>query len=298
MEDNASRSLFITLFRVVSKEREVFMEKMKKISKYRVSILRPGGNDTMLIKGLIKDPDRKKLINDQMMALFPNVEQVGFYDFNLRTNIATLDMAGGEFCGNALRSLAFLILKAKDGKILAKVSGTKQILKAGVQVNKAYAQMPILKKQSCVKKLKNNLFEVKLEGILFLITKKPKASGPKKLKQFGFNLLEKKKLLYSNPAAGVVFITKKQKANFSIDPIVWVRDIKTLFYESSCASGSAAVGLWAAEKKNVLTELKIKQPSGQSISVSVKQNRSAFKEVLINGSVELLESTTVLLRED
>lgn len=259
------------------------------------SILRPGGNDTMLIKGLVKDPAKKKLINDQMMSLYPNVEQVGFYKFNAKTKLATLEMAGGEFCGNALRSLAYLILSGKAGEINVRVSGTNQELLAGVKENEAYAQMPVLKNLSSVRKIAKNLSLIKLEGIMYLITKKPKDFTSKELKKLGKNLLKENGLLYSEPAAGVIFVTSNQPLLY-IDPVVWVRDIQTLFYETACASGTAAVGLWKSKQSGLpLIELTVRQPSGQFISVSIERNNKEFKKAFIWGSVELIENKTIKL---
>lgn len=267
-----------------------------KTIKYRFSILRPGGNDTVLIKGLVKNPAKKKLINDQMMSLYPNVEQVGFYEFNPKTNIATLEMAGGEFCGNALRSLAFLVLNGKKGTISAKVSGVKTRLKTGViKTNEVYAQMPILNSLDSVQDLDANSSLVTLEGISHLITKRPKNLNKEELKDFGKKLLTKANLLTSVPASGVMFISQTNKT-LTLDPIVWVRDIQTLFYETACASGTAAIGLWQSSKsKTDQTELRIKQPSGYYINVSVKRNKNSFIGAKIWGKVELINQQNIEL---
>ncbi len=265
------------------------MENKLDKNQYSFTILRPSGNDTMLIKGLVKDPIEKKLINDQMMSLYPNVEQVGFYEFNPKTNTATLEMAGGEFCGNALRSLAFLVLKGKKGEIFAKVSGVKDKLKAGItKTNEAYALMPIYSSLDSVQKIDNNLFKVSLSGITYLITPIPKNKSTAKLKKIGFSLLKKTGLAYSEPACGVMFWSKRKK-QYKLDPVVWVRDIKTLFYETACASGTAALGLWLA-KTNPSSKIQtsIIQPSTQPIRVTVTKNAKGFEQTIINGPIEIL----------
>lgn len=261
--------------------------KINRKTKYQFAILRPGGNDTMLIKGVIKNPAQKKFINDQMMNLFPNIEQVGFYDFDLKTTTATLEMAGGEFCGNALRSLAYLLLEGKDGDLEVNVSGTTKKLIAGVENNQAYAQIPILNDLNSVKILKGNTI-VSLEGITHLITKKYPGLNPIQLKRLGKQLLSEAGLLKSVPAAGVMFTTQTD-TELKIDPIVWVRNIKTLFYETACASGTAAVGLYKAKQSALYrTEIKIKQPSGYYISVSVARNQQSFINAQIRGTVKII----------
>lgn len=272
-----------------------------KRNRYEFSILRPGGNDTLLIKGLVKNPINKKLINDQAMGLYPNVEQVGFYEFNSKTNTAILEMAGGEFCGNALRSLAFLLLDGEKGEMKFKVSGVKRILKAGVsKKNTAYAQMPVLKDPRSVRKIEPNLWLVALEGISHLIKITPQKLNPDKAKMLAKRLLQKTSLLNSKPAAGVMFVKKSNlDSELKVEPVVWVRDIETFFYETACASGTAALGLWKTkDSPSLTTKLKVKQPSGYYINALVKKSRKFFTYAQISGSIKLIEKCIVQLKEN
>lgn len=274
------------------------MEKQdKNKTKYQISILRPGGNNTMLIKGLVKNSNKKKLINDQMMSLYPNVEQVGFYEFNPKTNIATLEMAGGEFCGNATRSLAYLLLNGKQGQITVKVLGTSKGLKAGIRKeNTAFAQMPVTNFKS-IKKLRTNLFRVDLEGITQLVyiqneqvlSKRNRQINSQNLKSYAFKILQRENLIYSVPAAGVIFVTDRGKF-IEIKPIVWVRDIETLFYETACASGTAAVGIWKAfQTSKKVVNVKILQPSGKLIEAEISKKSKSLIDVYIDGEIEILQ---------
>lgn len=268
--------------------------KLKK-TKYQISILRPGGNNTMLIKGLVKNPIQKKFINDQMMNLFPNVEQIGFYDFSPNMKTVVLEMAGGEFCGNALRSIAYLVLDGKDGQIIAQVSGATKKLIAGVKNGNAYAQMPIFENVDCIKTINPTTFLVELEGIAHLITNRPKKLDQQQLKRLGKQLLATNNLLTTRSACGVMFISE-DKANLRIDPIVWVRDIQTLFHETACASGTAAIGLYKAKiSKLPQVNLKIKQPSGFYINTLVKKNKNGFAEAQIWGQIEIISQKTIKL---
>lgn len=256
---------------------------------YEFAILRPGGNDTMLIERLVKNPSKKKLINDQMMSLYPNVEQVGFYEFNPKTNIATLEMAGGEFCGNATRSLAYLLLKGKQGQIRVKVSGTTKELRAGIRKeNTAFAQMPVTSFKS-IKKSRTNLFRIDLEGITLLVYISNRQINPQKLKSYAFEILKRENLIYSVPAAGVMFITNRRKF-IELKPVVWVRDIETLFYETACASGTAAVGIWKAfQTPKKIVNVKILQPSGKFIEAEIYKKGKSLIDVYIDGEIEILQ---------
>lgn len=106
------------------------------------TILNPGGNITGLVSGIPSSRSRRKFINDAVMKRFPQVEQVGFLDMRGRR----LEMAGGEFCGNATRCAAYLLLDGKPGRISLSVSGAgDKKLRTRIDNNKlVWAQMPLL----------------------------------------------------------------------------------------------------------------------------------------------------------
>jgi diaminopimelate epimerase len=116
--------------------------------KINLTILNPGGNITVLVEGTNRSLNERKMINDKIMAKFSEIEQVGFIDYSP----TRLVMAGGEFCGNALRCAAFLTLKGKPGKTDISVSGTKQILKSRIDKKSiVWSQMPIFKNRDSVR---------------------------------------------------------------------------------------------------------------------------------------------------
>lgn len=243
----------------------------------------------MLIKGIVKKSS-KKLLNDLVMRMFPNVEQVGFYSFNRKKNSARLEMAGGEFCGNALRSLAYMLLKGKKGEITIAVSGTKERLRAGVKLpGTAYAQMPINSSKS-LKKLRNGLFRIDLGGITQLVCLDPiTTNDAEQLKTLALDILNKENLIYSVLASGVMFIEQK-KGFIKLKPVVWVRDIETILYETACASGTAAVGIWKAfQSKKKSVKVKVLQPSGKYIKAQINKKGKSLIEVFIDGEVEVIQ---------
>ena len=255
------------------------------------SILRPGGNDTALVDGIINDPLMRKSINDKIMKAYPNVEQVGFYE---EADFPALLMAGGEFCGNALRSLAYTVLKGQKGEKLFEVSGIKRLLKAGITSDgKTFAEMPIPQLVNPLLQLKNNLWMVELEGITHLITKQEKPFLPAEAKKVAKRLLEKSDLIKKQPAAGVMFVQENSN-ELEIIPIVWVRDIQTLFYETACASGTTAVALWKSAKRNTQENFPIKQPSGSIIEALVTKSEGNWA-VTIAGQVTTLQESIGLI---
>ncbi len=267
---------------------------MKK-NTYQITIIRPAGNDQLLIQGIV-DKQYRRAINDEMIRRFPNVEQVSFYEFDKKKNIGRLELAGGEFCGNATRTLAYLLLKGKLGTIKLQVSGTKHLLTAGVKKpNTAFAQMPIFANKQFVKKISNTLFRVDLEGITHLVSyEKILGRKPKELKSYARNILKEQGLLYSVPAAGVMFFTENNN-EINLQPIVWVRDIETILYETACASGTTAVGICQSlQEKNNYFKTIVRQPSSQSMTIEIIKNAQQIKKATIDGPIAILDERSVI----
>lgn len=260
-----------------------------KNKKINYTILRPGGNDTCLIQtdGLILLSDERREINNYFQNAYPNVEQVGFV--NCQT--PELMMAGGEFCGNATRSAAFLILDGKPGEVLIKASGVKQKLKAGVNSDgEAYAQMPILPTTSSIT-ADGSDFLVELEGITHFVDFTKNATDGLSTDEIKLKAMQaiKEKGLDSFPAAGVIYVAQDNES-LRIEPVVYVRDLDTLYYETACGSGTTALGMiLALQKGKSVKNIAILQPSGMSIKVSVDFEGTTFGYTQIQGAIELLK---------
>lgn len=261
----------------------------------RYSILRPGGNDTALVFGIEKNLEKRKQINNEIMSQNPNVEQVGFV--NLDKSSPELMMAGEEFCGNATRSTAWLVLDGKLGEIKIKVSGVNSKLNAGVDnQGNAWAQMPIFPEKDKVKSNPNGSSVVSMEGITHVVVQDIYTEkNPEELKRIAFSILQKEGLDNSVAAAGVMFISKSDKG-IKLRPVVWVRDIQTLFYESACGSGTTAVGLLEAQKENGSVSLSVIQPSGMPIKIDVDFNGVEYVQARISGPVEVISLNNTVSR--
>ena len=74
------------------------------------------------------------------------------------------------------------------------------------------------------------------------------------------------------------------EASGRLDPLVYVPQADTLFWERSCASGTAAVGAWAGPG----TALSLKEPGGV-LTVRTASDGT----VTLEGTVRLSEQRTV-----
>ena len=226
----------------------------------------------------------KKKINDAIMKKHINVEQVGFIDNDGKKE---LQMAGGEFCGNATRSAVYSYLGGKEGNMQIYVNSKDKII-AGVNKNqKAWCEIPIYNDRNVVTKKEEGIYSVRLKGITMLVIQDPVSKMYLKkrsnLKQIGKELIDKFGI-ENDTAVGVMFC-EKEKDKMKINPIVWVKEIDTLFYETACGSGSTAVGMLEAYLKNKSQTIDILQPSGLTITVKVNYDNE-FQKAIILGDVE------------
>lgn len=254
--------------------------------KFNYSIYRPSGNDTALVYGLVKDNSLKKKINDAIQHKHSNVEQVGFVE--KVDNEYYLEMAGGEFCGNATRSTIHYFLQGKSGNLAVNASGAKNKLNGGIMPDgKVWVEMPINHDLNKIF-VKDGYTVVEMEGISHVIAENNQSDSSEALKSKALAILKSLGLDISVPASGVMFTTKTQNG-FKIDPVVWVKNLETLYYETACGSGTTALGLYESKKQNKSLSIDITQPSGMDITIKIDKSENAFLNASIFGNVELLE---------
>jgi diaminopimelate epimerase len=257
-----------------------------------VVIARPGGNDTALVFDDVNPRDYKD-INTYIQNKNPEIEQVMFVDNDLPLPKGT--MAGGEFCGNATRSLGYYLLKGKDGSVDLSISGTNAPLKVVVKDKSAHTQMPIIKDTRSVTFLATATYQVKLEGITHLVFE-PESEQAKSFSHID-NIEEQKSLarkllneydLLQEPAAGVMALNENHGL-LELNPFVYVRDVDTFYAETACGSGSVAVGLVLTKRQShSIHNIEIRQPSGHSIFVDVDFANGFFEKASIKGKVDIL----------
>lgn len=252
---------------------------------YKIYI--PAGNDTALVRDNSFTNNEKILINNLIINKHPNVEQVGFI-YNNKDYY--LKMAGGEFCGNAIRCAAFEFLSGKSGVINIETNSNTKVL-AGVDSNKnSWCEINLSKKS--LLKLDNDIYTVEFDGIKFIVILDVDYEGNNGLKDYCKNIISK----YDNkvfPAIGVILLNKKN-SNYYIKPVVLVRNINTFFFESACGSGSIAAAMVLKQILEVDEELKIFQHSGLFIKTKVNVNNNEFRNAIISSKIKTNNKTYYL----
>lgn len=262
------------------------IEKELKNMNINYKIFNPGGNKTALVIGNCYGIEERKQINDKILKQNQDVEQVGFLDAKENS----LEMAGGEFCVNATRCAIWEYLKGEKGEVKLKVSGYNGIINGGITEEKdVYVDMKINKKISDIINKKGIFNFVNLDGILLLVVDEENSKcyidklrkDEEKTKEELKGIM--KKIDTNENAVGIILLEKENKKT-KINPIIWVKTVDTLYYETACGSGSLATTIY----KNYLEDiesLEILQPSGYSINVKLDKKEDYIKKAIISGKV-------------
>ena len=84
-------------------------------------------------------------------------------------------------------------------------------------------------------------------------------------------------------AIGIILLERALE-KIKINPIVWVKDIDTVFYETACGSGSLGTAIYnylkTEEKKITLL-----QPSGYCIDIELDIKEKCIKNAIVKGIV-------------
>jgi diaminopimelate epimerase len=244
----------------------------------------PSGNTTAVVLDDVSDLDKMKLnatILDTWSARYPDepeIEQCCFVtDATDPNSIGKVEMFGGEFCGNATRSVVWLLTKGKDGKGLIEASGCDKPLAYTVNGGVVTLEMP-----HASTSMSEQGTKVQFDGITQLVIPfEPTRTSLKKLIKADSSLRKCSAVGLTN------YNTESKRAVFS----VWVREVDTIFDETACGSGTAAIGIALAAQTKTNQKLDVVQPSGEPITVATKVNDKGTPVITkISGKVRVLFS--------
>ncbi len=257
---------------------------------YKIS---PGGNATILVLDPVPPSDRADVARVLMDAGHLQAEQVGFLD--LRARPVRLDMMGGEFCGNACRAAAAVMVRegvglVRDGGDLCgelSVSGVDRLLKLRVvpEQCECWVEMPLpeTEDEKGITELEPGIGLVRLPGILHLCLDEARHPFPEDFLAVAAALRSRFRL--EGEAVGCIWYTTSPVC--AIKPVVWVRSTASTHFETGCGSGSLALALWLGHRQNFPMALPVLQPSGKAIGVRIDAGESGPR-AWIHGPVTLV----------
>lgn len=270
--------------------------------------LSPTGNTTVLVKTPVPRPlqaetGARLLGKDSVFA-----EQAGFIeDGTLPFARARLQMSGGEFCGNGAMAMAAYIAR-KDGlavgesaEIPLEVSGTEKLITCKIKAlaNGAFTgtvDMPlptdITRRSLGSPTAPLDLWAVSFPGITHVILPfeiaKALSSDPK---SFAESVIRSWARTIGAQALGIMLLDED---SLSIAPLVFVSTPNTLFWETGCGSGTAAVGAYLANTSGKSGRYRISQPGGV-ITASTRVKNGHLTGLSISGNVKLVTEGTAYL---
>lgn len=216
--------------------------------KIEYSLFNPAGNITALVSTYVDKQDRMNVAK-RIIEAEPSCQQLGFVCVNGDT--VMLEMAGGEFCGNATRCAALL-----TGKKKVICSGYDQYIDAEVNANIVKITLPSVP-----------------TGIVH------------KIFEFAPNKEYENKIREEKVPTGYMFLEGNK-----LTPLVYVPKTDILFWEDSCASGSMIAALYLAKKAGKDMDFCFDEPGGKlNVSVSLDEKISLWGEISLikEGKIEL-----------
>lgn len=251
----------------------------------------PAGNITLLVTDKIEQCDRVTIANRLLGIPDWKAEQVGFIVPSKMGGDGRLEMMGGEFCGNALRSFGYYMAVQKglkQGVISAEISGAGEplIVEADTERHIAWTQMPVPQRMDAVQIPGAGTYPfVVMDGIWHVILEH--AVPSETLTECILNGI----YAGENPeAVGIMYVQERQ-----MTPVVYVAATDTLVHENSCGSGSIAYAYYLA--RNDITGTyheKIRQPGGTIETALVKES-GEVKRCSMGGRIGLSKPVTVRL---
>jgi diaminopimelate epimerase len=250
------------------------------------------------------DAERRRIAH-RVMRDYPAVEQTGFVIPGIPEaegetgRLWRLEMAGGEFCGNAARSFGLWVARKQGlcGKVAISItlSGAKDPLTvlADTENGEAEVALPPPRKTAAIRYRGEYLPAVIFDGITHVIIEGIDQNTDKTalaktffaVKEAAYNALAGDSAdAQSFAAFGALFY---DTATAFLRPAVFVSGIESFVFENSCGSGSAA---FACHRARHLPDgehrLALHQPGG-TITTRVVKKTGRPAAIFIGGHVAI-----------
>ena len=249
----------------------------------KLNVLRadPAGNITLFVLDPVPSGDRAGIAARIMALSGSDVEQVGFVCPPVTDGAGRMEMAGGEFCGNATRAFGMLISQRLGGvpRVSVEVSGCEGPVAVDINwsAGAARAQMPLPRSVRSAEADGHTGTLVDLGGIAHLVVEDVSPS---------LEFFQKVEPLFESfpeaDAYGVIFLNTRAG---TMTPLVKVPAAGTLMWEGSCGSGSLAAAVAQSRTDGPFVRTYV-QPAG-TVEVSIVRENGEVTSAWIGGPVNL-----------
>lgn len=255
----------------------------------------PNGNITVLVESPV-EAWLRPWAAEQISLAEPDTEQVGFVSTPEDGSGLRLDMAGGEFCGNACLCAAALWLERKNflsARLAISVSGATKPVTVEISHRQSggfagIVDMPlplsVERRELPFAEGSLRLPVVRFPGISHVI------ASPQKLSSASAEeYIRSWCSLLGADALGIMLFDRPE---LDLKPLVWVPRADTLCWERSCASGTAAVGAYEAYREHCDRFMGLTQPGGR-LGVTVEHRNKVLSRLALSGQAKILHTKTL-----
>ena len=257
----------------------------------------PTRNMTILVTTPLNRADYRELAEKIMAYDNVHAEQVGFLETPVNPQaLARLQMAGGEFCGNASLSLcAYLVWKGKascqhECTIPIESSGSDGLLYCTIRKSKDHflgkINMPVPEIiRDCNAEINGRNYHfpvVYMPGISHVIVNTDKIDLSEEI--IVDALLCNLEAITDEDAFGVMFYNEQ---DCCLKPFVYVKTAGTKVWERGCGSGTASLGAYLAYTSGKDIKADIPQPGG-IITVEAAVADKKITSITIEGKIRIV----------
>ena len=272
----------------------------------------PAGNITILVLTPVDRSDYQRVAH-VLLEEYPQAEQVGYVlAAGPDDAYPRMEMCGLEFCGNASRAFAFYEAICQEPpvkEIDVQVSGCDHPLHAWLEADGregvAKIQMPVPTDIENIEiripayfsdfadgdRIKGRL--VHMDGISHLIISSISRAaileaGRERMNELFVTIRDSAYEItgIDFPAFGVMFVDREAD---HMTPVVYVRDVDTVYFEGSCASGSTAAAYALAVtdlERSDFVSYRLNQPAG-TLYIDIAGEGGRAREIRLYGSISV-----------
>ncbi|WP_019636403.1 hypothetical protein [Paenibacillus fonticola] len=257
----------------------------------------PTQNMTILVRTKHREEEYTHIASKMMSYDNVHAEQVGFIETPANPAAAAhLQMAGGEFCGNACMALAAFIA-AERGiahndllSIELEASGTNWLI--ACQVKKVSEQYVCRVSMPAPQKIEQKSVKYEGEDLEMAIVRYPDfVHIVIEVERFNKQVRDKAqglaKLLGTMLGSSLIGVLLYNPALNEMAPLIYVPPLDSLIWERGCGSGTASLGAYMSWSRKTAISAQIKQPGGW-IHVTADCSKDEITELKIEGTVEIV----------
>lgn len=257
----------------------------------------PTQNMTILVKSNHMMDEYTRIAAKLMSYDSVYAEQVGFIETPVNSKAAAhLQMAGGEFCGNACMALAAFITSERgieqndSTEIVLEVSGIDELITCCVKrkSNGFYCrvEMPVPQKieERTIHYEGNDLavIIVRYPDFIHIVIEVDECNESIRNKAESLA-----KLLGLTLGANLIGILLYKSRTHELAPLIYVPHLDSMVWERGCGSGTASLGVYLAWKHKEKIVAEIKQPGGV-IQVNATYHEQELASLSIEGTVGIV----------